>query len=50
MQKKVAKISCGAKSDYHFLAVCVVDGMDEDEMLNASLRGGVERVAEQFPM
>jgi len=31
-------------------AVGIAEGMDEDEILNASMKGGVERFAEKFPV
>lgn len=32
------------------IAVGILDGLDEDEILNKCQNGGVERFAEKFPM
>ena len=34
----------------NFVTVGIVEGLDEDEMLNACFTGGVERFAKQFPV
>ena len=34
----------------HCVSVLIVEGLDEDEMLNRDQIGGLERFAKQFPM